>query len=189
MQFGFELLFRPNTEELLVMSKIVIAVLACMALITASASAQQKHSGVGTWKMDMSKSDLGSDPKPKSVTIMVFKDSPELVSWRVREVDDKGKSSSFSWKGPADGSMHPVMQNGKEIGKQSAKKDDQGALLRHGEDPDGSYFDARSMLSDDDNSMTDEVTAKSKDGKESKQKYVYHRVGNASKGGEKKPSA
>jgi hypothetical protein len=171
------------------MSKIVIAVLACMPLIAASASAKQKHSAVGTWKMEISKSDLGSDPKPKSVTIMVFKDSPELVSWRVRVVDDKGKPSSYSWKGPADGSMHPVMQNGKEIGKQSAKKDDQGALLRHGEDPDGSSFDARSMLSDDGNAMTDEITSKAKDGKESKQKYVYHRVSDISKVKAKKPSA
>ena len=171
------------------MSKFVMAFVACIVLIAASAPAQQKHSPVVTWKMDIAKSDFGSDPKPKSVTITVFNDSPQLLSWRVRVVDDKSKSSSFSWKGPEDGSMHPVMQNGKEVEKQSAKRDDQGALLRHGEDPDGTSFDARSMISPDDpNTMTEQITLKSKDGKESKQNGVYHRVSNATKAAEKKPS-
>jgi hypothetical protein len=72
--------------------------------------------------------------------------------------------------------MHPVMQDGKEISKQSAKREEDGAILRHGEDPDGSSFDARSRLSEDGNSMNEETTTKDKDGKESKQKAVYLRV-------------
>ena len=50
------------------------------------------------------------------------------------------------------------------------------SLLRHDEDPDESSTDARSKVSDDGNTMTDEMTAKAKDGKELKQKVTYHRV-------------
>jgi hypothetical protein len=81
-----------------------------------------------------------------------------MLSWRVHLIDGKGKAISYSWSGPEDGSMQPVMQGGKEIGKQSAKKEDDGSLLRHGEDPDGSSFDARSKMSDDGNTMTEELT-------------------------------
>ena len=72
--------------------------------------------------------------------------------------------------------MHPVMQNGKEMSKESAKREEDGSLLRHVEDPDGSSSDARSRVSDDGNILTDEMTVKAKDGKELKRKIVYHRV-------------
>jgi hypothetical protein len=115
----------------------VLAALALWAL-AGSCMAQSKHSGVGTWKLDVSQSEFGSDPAPKSVTITVLKDTTE---WRVHFVDDKGKPMSYSWSGPEDGSMHPVIQGGKDIGKQSAKKEDDGSLLRHGEDADECYGD------------------------------------------------
>lgn len=151
--------------------------------------AQNNRSGVGTWKMDASQSDFGSDPAPRSVTITVLKDTPEMLSWRVHLIDGKGKAISYSWSGPENGSMHPVMQNGKEIGKQSARKEDDGSLLRHGEDPDGSSFDARSKISDDGNTMTEEATEKSKDGKETKAKTVYHRASATKKTSENKTGA
>ena len=153
----------------------VSAVFAC-TLLAVSAWAQSKQSMVGTWTMDVSQSDFGSEPAPKSGTVTVLKDTPEMLSWRVHMVDDKGKSISYSWSGPQDGSMHPVMQNGKEVSKQSAKREENGSLLRHDEGPDGSSFDARLKVSDDGNTVTDEVTIRAKDGKESKQKVISHRV-------------
>jgi hypothetical protein len=144
-------------------------------LVVASALGQSKHSGVGTWKVDISQSTFGSAPAPKSITVVILKDSPKLLSWRVHGIDDKGKSFAYSWSGPEDGTMHPVMQNGKEIGQQSAKREDDATILRHGEDPDGSSFDARDTTSDDGNTISEESTAKSKDGKESTTKTLYHR--------------
>jgi hypothetical protein len=91
-------------------------------------------------------------------------------------VDPDGKPFAYWWHGPEDGSMHPVMSKSGGQEKQSAKKEQEGSIARHGEQADGSSFDARSKISDDGNSMTEEVTAKSKDGKETKQKYVYKRV-------------
>jgi hypothetical protein len=168
------------------MRKSTLTMVVLSALL-AGAWAQTKPSAVGTWKLDPSKSDFGTDPTPKSVTIMVLKESPQMLSWRVRMVDNKGKAIAYSWSGPEDGSMHPVMQNGKEIGKQSAKREEDGSLLRHGEDADGSSFDARSRLSEDGRTMEEELTAKSKDGKESKEKTVYRRA--VSMGAEKKSGA
>ena len=72
--------------------------------------------------------------------------------------------------------MHPVMQNGKEISKQGAKRKVDGSLHRHGENPDGSSFDAYSKVSEDGASITDEITVRGKDSNESKEKFVYHRV-------------
>ena len=152
------------------------AAFAVCALLATGALAQSK-TAVGTWKMDMAQSDFGSEPAPKSVTVTILKDTPEMLSWRVNMIDDKGKPMSYSWKGPKDGSMHPVMQNGKEIEKQSAQEEGEGGLHRHGEGPDGSSFDAHEKLSDDGKTMNEQITSKSKDGKESNSKSLYHRVG------------
>jgi hypothetical protein len=96
---------------------------------------QSKHSQVGTWKVDIAQSTFGSEPLPKSITVVILRDTPELSSWRVYGLDENGKAFAYSWSGPIDGTMHPVMENGKEIGKQSAKREDDGTLDRHGEDP------------------------------------------------------
>ena len=59
-------------------------------------------------------------------------------------------------------------------------------MVRRGEDNDGS-FEARSKVSADGNTLTDEITVKSKDGKETKERDVYQRV--PSHNNTKKPAA
>jgi hypothetical protein len=163
---------------------------ACLSLALASAFAQQKASSVGTWKLDPAQSDFGSDPALKSVTLNILKDTPQMLSWRVRVVDDKGKLWSYSWSGPEDGSMNPIIQPGKPSDTQeSARKDADGTLIRHGEEKDGSSFDARGTISADGNTITDQIVGKSKDGKESKAKYVYHRAATSSASVDKKPAS
>jgi hypothetical protein len=164
--------------------------IACVSLALASAFAQQKASSAGTWKLDLAQSDFGSDPAFKSVTINILKDTPQMLSWRVHLVDDKGKPSSYSWSGPEDGSMHPIIETGKSSDSQeSAKKDADGTLIRHGESTDGSSFDARATVSADGNTITDQIVGKSKDGKENKAKYVYHRAAATSASPDKKPAS
>jgi hypothetical protein len=154
-------------------------VVALVTFVTVNAFAQtnaSKASAVGTWKLDLQHSDVGSDPPPKSVTLTILKDTPQMDSWRVDVVDDKGKALSYSWSGPQDGTMHPVTADGKEAGNESLKRDSAGALLRHGEEPDGSSFDGHATLSADGNTIIDVVTSKSKDGKVEKTTWVYRRV-------------
>ena len=151
-----------------------------MILLSVSIAAWQtnasKASSVGTWKLDRSKVPFGSETPPKSLTLTILTDTPETSSWRVDVVDDKGQSFSYSWSGPTDGSLQPLIgPGGMEIGKESLKRDGD-ALLRHGEDADGSSFDGRATLSADGNTINDIVTMKSKDGKTSKMTGVMHRM-------------
>ena len=95
--------------------RFAVAVLAFLAM-TANAQTNKNHaSAVGTWKLDVTHSDFGPGPAPKSVTITILADTPQMLSWRVKYVDDKGKSLAYSWSGAADGSMHPLkVQSGAE---------------------------------------------------------------------------
>ncbi len=160
--------------------RFAVAVLAFSAM-AANAQTNKNHaSAVGTWKLDVAHSDFGSGPAPKSVTITILADTPQMLSWRVNYVDDKGKSSTYSWSGAADGSMHPLkVQSGAEDLwlKESAKIDQDGSLHRHGEFKDGSSFESHIVLSNDGNTLTEVDVSKSKEGKEeTKTTSVLHRV-------------
>jgi hypothetical protein len=133
----------------------------------------QNASFSGTWKLDAKQSDFGSEPGPRSVTVTV-KETQKALSVHSHGIDAEGKSFSWSWNGPEDGSLHPIMSGGKAEGKMSARKEGD-TLLRHSEDLDGSS-DYRATLSSDGNTATEEMTTKSKDGKETKGKTVWHRV-------------
>jgi hypothetical protein len=138
--------------------------------------AQDKPSTVGTWKLDLAQSDLGSEPPPKSWTGTILKDSPQMFSIRAHCIDYKGKPFVYSWSGPADGSMHPIMADGKPIGQASAQREQDGTVVRHGKESDGSTFESHVTLSPDGSTLTEEMTEKDQDGKEIKEKWVYQRV-------------
>ena len=160
-------------KKVITSAVVVMLLNASIALAQTSAS---KSSAVGTWKLDLKQSTFGADPAPKSVTLIVTKDTPDASAWRVDIVDPAGKSVSYSWSGPTDGTPQPLKgADGKVMGKESLKRDGE-ALLRHGENPgDGSSFDSRATMSADGNTITDVTTVKSKDGKTSKTTSVYHR--------------
>jgi hypothetical protein len=75
--------------------------------------AQDKPSMAGSWKLDITQSDFGSEPAPKSMAGTIQKETPQMLSYRVHGVDDKGKAFWYSWSGPEDGSKHPTLVNGK----------------------------------------------------------------------------
>ena len=84
---------------------VVMLLNASLALAQTNAS---KASAVGTWKIDLKQSTFGSEPPPKSVTLTIIKDTPEASAWRVDIVDAAGKSVSYSWSGPVDGTPQPL---------------------------------------------------------------------------------
>jgi hypothetical protein len=161
---------------------VVLVMLLNASLAVAQTNAS-KASAVGTWKMDLKQSTFGSEPPPKSVTLNIIKDTPDASAWRVDVVDTAGKSVSYSWSGPVDGTLQPLKgADGQVIGRESLKRDGD-ALLRHGDDPsDGSSFDSRATMSADGNTITDVTTMKSKDGKTSKATAVYRRSTDADRG-------
>jgi hypothetical protein len=146
--------------------------------------AQDKPSMVGTWKLDIAQSDFGSDPAPKSMVGTITKETPQTFAFHAHGIDDKGKPFAYSWSGPEDGSMHPIMFAGKPIGQANAQKQPDGSIKRSGKEPDGA-FESHVVLSPDGNTFTEEMTEKSPDGKVVHQKVVFHRAG-AAKG---KPSS
>jgi hypothetical protein len=138
--------------------------------------AQDKPSMAGSWKWDSTQSDFGSETAPRSMTCTTLKDTPQMLSYRIHGVDDKGKPFVFSWSGPEDGSMHPTLMNGKPSGQTGYKKGQDGTLVAHGEDAGGYAFEDHISLSPDGNTLTIESNLKSKDGKENREKQVWHRV-------------
>jgi hypothetical protein len=157
-----------------------VSILVCLA----TGAIAQNRSFVGTWKFDVSHSDLGRDPAPRSGTCTCLKDSPEVGSWRCRLIDHDGKVIAYSWSGPEDGSAHPRKDSaGNVMSMDNMKKQPDGTLLLHEEDPsDGSTFESVLKVSSDGSTLTQEGTEKSKDGTEAKKKYVLHRVAKAVSG-------
>jgi hypothetical protein len=155
----------------------VLLVLAVASTATAQTNAS-KASSVGTWKLDLQQSGSGTDPKPKSLTLTIFEDTPQRLSWRVDGVDDKDKPFSYAWSGPRDGSLHPIKAPDGSVLSNDSFKRDGDALLRHSEDPAGSgYFDSRVTMSDDGNTMNEVSTEMFKDGRTPKTDHaVWHRV-------------
>jgi hypothetical protein len=145
-------------------------------LAVSTGLAQGKHSMVGTWKLDIARSDFGSGPAPKSEVGTTLKDTPQMLSFRMRGVDDQGEPFVYSWKGPEDGSMHPGLLNGKPSGQVSFTREQDGTVVQHGLHADGSTFEARISISPDGNTMTSEDVSKSKDGREERDTQVLHRV-------------
>ncbi|MGE3843795.1 MAG: nuclear transport factor 2 family protein, partial [Vicinamibacterales bacterium] len=77
------------------------------------------------------------------------------------------------------GSLQPLRNSkGQILAEESLTQDEKGALHRHVVDSsDGSSFDARATLSPDANTITDVVTAKTKDGKVFEMTMVWRRSG------------
>lgn len=73
---------------------------------------QSKSPMLGTWKLDATQSDLGSG-SVKSLTLIVSKETPEMLAWHGHGMSGDGKPIDIAWSGPEDGSMHPTMQSGK----------------------------------------------------------------------------
>jgi hypothetical protein len=139
-------------------------------------------SSVGTWKADLKESKFGGEEVPKSLTLTITKDTPQLLAWRVDVVDAKGQAMSYSWSGPQDGTMQSIKgPDGKEVGKESFK-DEKGVLVRRGDGgKEGPSFESHVTMSADGNTMTDVITGKSKDGKSMSQTVVWRRAPTAKK--------
>lgn len=158
------------------MHTATIVVLLLNASLAIAQTNAAKRSSVGVWKLDVKQSKFGSEAPPKSATLTILKDTPDVMAWRFDEVDATGKSVTFSWSGPVDGSMQDLKDgDGQVVAKESMKRDGD-AMVRHTEVPNVGTFDARGTTSADGNTFTDVETMKSNDGKTSTDTTVYHRV-------------
>ena len=156
----------------------VLVVLLSASLANAQATGAM-HSAVGVWTLDLKQSTLPSPAPVKSVTLTILKDTPYEMAWRYEGVDTTGKSNTYSWSGPTDGTLQDLKDgDGQPVAKESVKRDGD-IVLRHGEIPNVQTMDARGTFSTDGNTFTIVETTKTQDGQTSTTTTVYHRVAGA----------
>jgi len=98
------------------------------------------------------------------------------MAWRYEEVDGTGKTSTFAWSGPLDGSMQDMKDAaGQVIAKASMKRDGE-AMLRRVDVPNVGIFEERGTFSVDHNTYTEVGKMTTKDGKALTSTAVYHRA-------------
>jgi len=80
-------------------------VMCVLALGTTAALAQ--GNSVGTWKLNVAKSNFGKRPAPKSATLTITDDSATAMKWSYIEVGGDGKTMKVTYNGAPDGKPHP----------------------------------------------------------------------------------
>lgn len=158
----------------------------------AHAKATQSNSAqgpaVGTWKLNLQKSDFGKMPPPKSVTVTVTEDTPTSLKWRAAIVDDKDKRITESFVGAPDGKDYPV--KGSENAETIAYTNENGVIKATGKTKDGTTIQQTITMADDHNSMTLNSTASGPNGEMSWTEVlerVGHRAEHAPKSAPAKP--
>lgn len=134
----------------------------------------QSSSSVGTWKYDATQSDFGSQPKPKSMTLVITKDTPQMLAWHVTEIDAAGKTVHESWSGPQDGSMHTLRAT--EGNGQAGFQNNNGELSIHWKMPNGMSAESQVTNSDEGKTMTEHVTGTAPNGQPFTQIIVWRKV-------------
>ena len=81
-----------------------------LALLPAFAIAQTSSPGpmVGTWKLNVAKSDFGGGSKLEGMLVEVTSDTPESIVFNVKETAENGMMFTYTYKGAADGKDYPA---------------------------------------------------------------------------------
>ncbi|HKU27096.1 MAG TPA: hypothetical protein VJQ54_16595 [Candidatus Sulfotelmatobacter sp.] len=123
--------------------------------VAAQTANQGPEPSIGTWKLNLEKSDFGQAPKPKSERLFVSEASPTVVKWRASGVGADGKPMHISYAGAADGKPYPVKGSPRvnTIAYSGSVNDPQGVQSTMTM-KDGSTVKQTITLSDDKNTMT-----------------------------------
>lgn len=156
------------------MMRRILLIAAVLIFAVSGHSFAATHSAVGTWKLNLAKSDNGGMPNPKSLTLHVTKDSSSAIAWRVREVDDTGAVKHLSYRGAPDGQMKAVKGGDGEQWSDMRTGDDTFVVKESM--PDGSFITLNYQLSTDGETMTGTGTRKMKDGSSHPMKWVWEKV-------------
>lgn len=80
------------------------------ALVPAIAIAQGDKQGtmLGSWKLNVAKSDFGGGPKLQGMLVDVTSDKPDSIVFSVTETAESGMTFTYKVKGAADGKDYPA---------------------------------------------------------------------------------
>ncbi len=127
------------------------------AVLSAQTEKSEEGAALGTWKLDLKKSDFGKMPVPKSAVVTVTDDRPTSLKWHATVIEADGKKTTESFTGAPDGKQYPV--KGTEQGETMAYSREGDAIKATGKAKDGSTLEQTINMSDDKNTMTLKSTA------------------------------
>jgi hypothetical protein len=94
---------------------VSVSILVCLTLLSAYAQDTRTNPYIGTWKLNVAKSDFGKLPAsqiPKSETLVILPtDSETGRKFTVNGVGGDGKPFEMSFDGATDGKPHPSSSN------------------------------------------------------------------------------
>ena len=131
---------------------------------------------IGTWQLNLSASDFGSDPPPKSITLTILEDSKARLGYRVHRINSHG-DFNYAWRGTKDGTPSATVVSGvSSTNSLEANKEVNGEIVGHGIERDGTLVVTRVSVAPDGHSITLNNTWIQFDGTEVKQKWVFDKA-------------
>lgn len=125
-------------------ASVLFPILFVAAMLPGVLQAQAAKQGpmLGTWKLNVAKSDFGENPKPISMLVTVESDTPELVQFSVTMTVAMG-TYSYTYKGAADGKDYPAVGTASTY----AYTEENGVVTETEKDADGTVLKGTFTLS------------------------------------------
>ncbi len=144
------------------MKRIVCSLLPALVALAAFAQAAKprdaKDHFVGTWVVDVARSDYASMPAPKRIRFQVTQSSATAFAYKYFEISNDGEQYQEDWSGKPDGTPHLVLSVPPSQTKQSLAWDRDTLIVRFST-PQG-YFEEHITVSSDAKIMTVKRTVK-----------------------------
>ncbi len=142
-----------------VCSLVLTALLTCAAFAQDAGTAHDaKGRFVGTWVVDVARSDYASMPAPKSSRFQVTRSSATEFGYKYSEVSNDGEQYQEQWSGKPDGTPHLVFSVPPSQTKQSLAWQGDTLVVKFST-PQG-YFEEHITVSPDAKTMTVKRTVK-----------------------------
>ncbi len=144
------------------MRAVSSVVLATLLTVAAFAQANKPSDGkshfVGTWVVDVARSNYASMPAPKSIRFQITQASSTVFAYRYFEVSNDGEQYREDWSGKPDGTPHLVLSVPPSQTRQSLAWQDDTLVVRFST-PQG-YFEEHLTVSPDAKTLTVKRTVK-----------------------------
>jgi len=139
-------------------SMVLAALMTFAAFAQTSKSQDAKSHFVGTWLVDVARSNYASMPAPKSIRFQIAQSSATAFAYKYFEVSNDGEQYQEDWSGKPDGTPHLVLSVPPSQTKQSVAWEGDTLVVRFST-PQG-YFEEYLTVSPDAKTLTVKRTVK-----------------------------